>query len=402
LPDAGGGLPAFAATGFEPGAARFMAVPVDRHAPARPRHLASLTQPIDNLLTPVAHGAGPTLDNKAAWYVICRVPSGPSVATLPRVWPEAALIELVLRPFALILEGLDGLGLTHRGIRPNNVFLSQPDGHSNRPLTLGAAWSAPPAMHQPAQFETPYAALCHPAARGDGTIADDVYALGVLLVTLALGRVPMAGADDRTVMTKKLELGDFNAIAGGERLPPMLTDLVRGMLAEDPDHRPPPSLLRDPSSARGRKVAARPASRAQKAFVLGGMTVWNGRSMALALAVDPAAALEAIQAGTLSHWLRRALGNSGLAVKFEELVRQHAPELAGNERVTTAALMMRAVMSVDPFMPLCWRGLAMFPEGLGPALAAALAPGEAGSDLFVKLREIVADEVQAIWAVGDT
>jgi hypothetical protein len=41
------------------------------------------------------------------------------------------------------------------------------------------------------------------------------------------------------------------------------------MLAEDPDHRPPPALLRDPSGARGRRVAARPASRAQRSFKIG-------------------------------------------------------------------------------------------------------------------------------------
>ena len=399
LPDAGGGLPAFVATGLEPPGEPLMALLVGRHAPARPRLLAALTRPIDRLLTPLAHGPGPPVNNQAGWYVVCRAPPGPSVATLPRVWSESALIDMVLRPFALILEELNGLGLTHRGIRPNNVFHGQPDGQLNRPLILGAAWAAPPAMHQPAQFETPYTALCHPAARGRGSIADDVYALGVLLVTLALGRVPMAGADERTIIAKKLELGDFNAIAGGERLPPMLTDLVRGMLAEDPEHRPPPSLLRDPSSARGRKVAARPASRAQKGFVLGGMTVWNSRGLAMAMAIDPGAALAAIQAGTLMHWMRRSLGNSGLAVKLEELVRLHAPDLGADTGPAAAALMMRAVMDIDAFMPLCWRGFAIFPEGLGPALAAASDPSEKGSDLSAKLREIVANEVQGLWAV---
>jgi hypothetical protein len=400
LPDAGGGLQAFAATRRGRETDQLTALRVERHAPARQRHLTALTTEIDGLLTPLASGPGPAIGNQGGWYVICRAPPGPPVASDTRPWPEPALIDLVLRPIAAVLDHLQAHELTHRAIRPNNVFRGPP----NSSVTLGAAWAAPPAMHQPAVSETVYAALCHPAARGDGGIANDVYALGVLLVTLATGRVPMAGLDDKTVMTRKLELGDFAAVAGNERLPPMLTDLVRGMLAEDPEHRPPPALLRDPFAARGRRVAARPASRAQKPFTIGSMTIWNSRTLALAMAMDPMAAITAIQGGTLTHWLRRGLGDSGLAVKLEELLRQHAPDLAANKGTEAAALVMRAVMDADPFMPLCWRGLAIFPDGLGTALAAAFAPtgaapDEADPDVQNKLREIVANEIQAIWSM---
>jgi eukaryotic-like serine/threonine-protein kinase len=73
-------------------------------------------------------------------------------------------------------------------------------------------------------------------------------------------------------------------------------------------------------------------------------------------------------------------------------------------------------MDADIFMPICWRGLAMFPDGLGPALVAAqlataaipvgsIPIGPIGSewlmepDLRRKLQEIVANDVQAMWAV---
>jgi eukaryotic-like serine/threonine-protein kinase len=391
LPDAGGGVAAFAARSLRTESSTLMALRVDRHAPARPRPLHNLVAQVDGLLTPLAHGLGPPIDGLPAWYVICQAPTGPPVSSGLRPWSETTLIEYVMRPIAAVLEQLQSRGITHRAIRPNNVFQSQP----NRPVTLGAAWAAPPAMHQPAICETAYTTLCHPAGRGEGRTADDVYALGVLLITLVLGRVPMDGADDRAIMYRKLELGDFAAITGNERLPPLLYDLTRSMLAEDPDHRPTPTLLRDPGGARGRRVAARPAPRAQRSFKIGATTVWNNRTLALAMATDPAEALISIQNGTLMYWLRRGLGDSGLAVKLEELVRQNAQDALTDKETALSVLIMRTITDVDNLMPLCWRNLAIFPDGLGPVLAVAL---ENEPGLLRNLYDIVQLEAQGIWA----
>ena len=392
LPGAGGGVPAFAAADRRESRTALMALQVARHAPPRPRALNGPPMDIEGLLCPLAHGVGPSVGGQAAYYVICPAPSGPSLAADLRPWPEAELIERVLRPLAQVLVGLRDRGTTHRGIRLDNVF----HGAANRPVILGAAWAAPPAMHQPTVFEPPYAALCHPSGRGDGASADDVYALGVLLLALALGRPPMAGLDDATILHRKLEMGDFAALTTGERLPPMLADILRGMLAEDPDHRPPPALLRDPAVARRRRVAARPSDKANRPLKLGSTMAVNNRTLALAMALDPAETLAAIQDGTLMYWLRRGLGDAALAQRLEELVRLYAQDIGADRGTANALLLMRAIAAADVFMPLCWHGIALFPDGFGPMLMPR--PGDNGPGIAPWLQTLVATEAVSLWA----
>jgi eukaryotic-like serine/threonine-protein kinase len=254
-----GGLTAFGVIDRTDGRTDLMAIELHRQFPARAGAFQALAKPLDGVLTPLA--CGPVGEH---CYAICVAAPGPSVGQRARPWLEAELLECVLRPVAHVLEHLEERSMTHRGIRLDNVFQAAP----GQPVVLGCAWTLPPAMAQPGLFEPTYSAMCLPTGRGEGSIADDVYALGVLLLCLALGRVPLAQLDETAILRRKLELGTYAAVAGDERLPPIIGDLVRGMLAEDPEHRPTPMLLLDPASARGRRVAARPPRRAQRSIIL--------------------------------------------------------------------------------------------------------------------------------------
>ncbi len=391
LPHAGGGLPAYAAKDRQTGDAALIAIQVRRDMPPRARALQALGAPIDGVLIPLAHGPAPGPRGEPGYFVVCPAPPGAPLAGHLRPWPESALIAQVLRPIALALEKLAARGVTHRGIRLNNVF----EAEHGQPLVLGAAWAAPPAMHQPGIFEPPYSAMCHPAGRGDGSIADDVYALGVLLLTLALGRLPLADLDDTAILRRKLEEGSHGALAGDERLPPIIADLVRGMLAEDPEHRPTPTLLLDPGVARARRVAARPPRKAQRALAVGSIAVWDARTLGYALAVAQEHATGVLRSGAAVQWLRRGLGDAPLATKVEDLIRHRMLETATEEGGSDAMMLMHTVTAIDPLAPLCWRGLALWPDGLGPLLAAASGePALAGG-----LDDLIATEAAASWGV---
>lgn len=387
---AGGGRPAFAATDLRTGRRDLMAVAVNRAEPARANVLRDLNDPIENLLGPLGSGPAPGPDHAASYYVICPIPPGPALGVAAKPWAEAPLIALVLRPVAQVLRQLEARRLTHRAIRPDNIFLAAP----GKPVTLGCAWAAPPTMHQPPAFEPFYSLMCHPAARGDGSIADDVYALGCLLIALATGTMPLAGLDTASVLRRKLELGSFAAIAGELRLPSIIADLARGMLAEDPDHRPTPSMLLDPATARGRRVAARPPRRAPRPLAVGGTTAWDARTLAHAIGKEPESGVRVIRDGSVAHWLRRGLGDAALCARIDELVRQRAAEPQQNEALADSMLAMRVVATLEPLAPLCWRGVALWPDGLGPALATAR---HSDAALLERLEEAIATEAIGTW-----
>jgi len=397
LEGAGGGLRAWEAIDRRSGQGGLMAVEVGRHLPARASELIKFQAgPIEGVLCPLAHGVMRDRAGRAEMYVICPAPPGRALlssgVTVFAPWDEAMVLRAVLRPAALALEQLRRRAITHRAIRPQNLFrMSEADQ-----AVLGCAWAAPPAALQDAIYEPPYSAMCLPGGRGNGSTADDVYALGVTMLVLALGRIPFAGMDPAEVVQQKIDRGSYAALVGDTRLPQAIQDLVRGMLAEDPEHRPAPALLANTEVARGRRVAARPPRRAQQTLEIGSQNAGSARMLAFAMAREPAAAIRSLRSGAVDHWLRRGLGDSALTARLEGALRLRGAQAEASNPRDDKAMLMRAIAVLDPLAPLCWDGIALWPDGLGPALAAADGDDAA---LSVKLSELIGEEALGVWAM---
>ncbi len=363
-----------------------MALRVDPFAPPRARALLALGgRAHPGVLAPLEYG---TSGGRA--FVVCEAAPGAPLSERRRPWSEADLLRLVLRPAAAALALLAGRQVTHRAIRLENVFRG-----AGGSAVLGPAWSAPPASLQPAVYEPPYVAACHPAGRGEGSIADDVYALGVVLVALALDRLPMEGLDAAAVIGRKLQLGSHAAIVGDARLPPVIAELAYGMLAEDPEHRPSPALLLDMGAARGRRVAAAPPRRAAVPLVVGERQASTARGLAHVLAADPTAAIRALRSGAVETWLRQELQDASLLSRVDATRRSRTG--GRSPLAAEPMLLMRTVAILDPLAPPCWRDLSFWPDGIA-GLAARSRDPAAPPALSAAIEEMVAAEATLVWA----
>ena len=174
-----GGLASFAVTDRVSGRRDLMAIQLDRRLPPRPRAFQVLATPIEGLLTPIVCG-----HVRDACYAICLAPPGPSVQTRERPWSEAELLACVLRPAARVLE-VTGSSRDHPSRDPARQRVPERarttgrvGGRLDRAAGDGTAGTVRAAVFR----DVP---ALRPRRR---SIADDVYALGVLLLCLALGR----------------------------------------------------------------------------------------------------------------------------------------------------------------------------------------------------------------------
>jgi hypothetical protein len=385
------GLRCYAAQDTNDSARRLIALQPEPLRPPRAKFLGGRAlAPVPNLMMPVDQGPGRDLAGNPAWFLLCPAPPGPPLSASPAPWSEADLIAHLLLPAAAALEALADQDLTHRAIRPDNVFHV---GRGERAI-LGPCWAAPPAYHQPAAFEPPYSAMCAPYGRGDGSIADDVYALGVTMLWCHLGG--QVAWSEMDTIARKLAMGSFEALAGGSFISPILSDLLRIMLASDPEHRPSPSLLQDPTQARSRRLAQRPPQRASRAIEIGGTLAWSARELALCFARAPEAGGAALKSGAADRWLRRHLGDNQLAVALDDAVFRRSAEPEDINARTEPTLILRAVSTLDPLAPLVWRDVVVWPDGIAGVAAAALAPNLPA--LAATLEELIAADVPLQWA----
>ncbi len=303
---------------------------------------------------------------------------------------EYEITKKVVEPLTAAIKEITSRGITHRSIRPTNLF--DMSGNGDR-FAFGDCVTAPAGFDQSMLFETIESGMCTPIARGSGTFADDFYSLGVTIAFLLLGRNPVAGMSEDAILSAKIQQGSYNTFIGDERLPLPMIELLRGLLCDDGDQR---WGLEDldlwMSGRRMSPLQPRGEKRAARGFPFQGKEYYNGRELSQAMAKSWDAAIPPVVEGKVELWLRRAVEDKDKANVVAEVVRMALND-AADKKGATDLMLCKVLILLDQSAPIRYKGFNSMPDGFGAALASVMA--NRGDTRL--LTEIISREVPKLW-----
>ena len=261
-----------------------------------------------------------------------------------------------IQPVSEILKEIHGAGETHRAFRPDNLYFADPE---EKTLAIGECFSAPPAVAQPIVFETLESSLSSPGGRGGGTAADDLYALGVCILALLIGRYPCNTMTDEAIIAQKLAVGSYTTVAQSYRVSLTIMEVLRGLLSDDVADR---WSLEDLSLwLNGRRLSPKQPPlpiKATRPISIGGHGYVTARELANAMSKNWDDAIPMVLQGDLDGWLRRSLGDES-RTEAMTMAKGLSPD---EEPDRTLA---RAIVALDPEGPIRMRGFAATLGGFG-------------------------------------
>lgn len=307
---------------------------------------------------------------------------------------EYEMPRRIIQPVAAALSTLDSLGLLHRAVRPDNLFFTDEERQN---AVIGEFVTSPPGYDQPVVCETIERGMCSQAGRGLGNSSDDVYALGATLIILLLGHNPLQRMTMEELLETKVEQGSYAALCGTTRVPMSLLEPLKGMLSDDPYERWTYAQIQFwIDGKKATPMQKRAAPRAATPYVFSGHDINTPRMMAYHFARHVPAAAKALRSDPhLENFLRRSLGDTGLADRLRLTVGQ-AKVYERTPMGSDDALVSKACMTLDPQGPIRYKGAAFMADGFGPALASEIITKGSGQ----AMAEMLARELHDAWYAG--
>ena len=312
-------------------------------------------------------------DGRRTFAVVYSRPGGGRVVPSPDEPQEPMSDDLLMAgvatPLLSALAEISFRGVTHRGVRPDNLYFKDSSG---RHVVLGDAVMAPPGSDQPLMFETIESGMAHPFGRGPGTPADDLYALGVTLLVLMLGRNPVAEMDDQALLTAKIEKGSYAALVGELRIRQTMREALRGLLTDDAERRwnlEDLSLWLD--GRRLSPIQTTVSGHARRPIAYDGKEYFSLRALAHGMAGAWTSVRQALDGPDLLHWIRHGMRDPERADAVAAVLASAAGnQTAARGEAADALFAARLCMVLDPEGPLRYKSLSGAIDSLGPLLFA--------------------------------
>ncbi|MDR3437941.1 hypothetical protein [Telmatospirillum sp.] len=318
----------------------------------------------------------PPLQRKVMAVVYERPTGGRVMATMTsdfKAVDEADLVRKAINPLFAALRVLRSHNVTHRAIRPTNMFWATPEKDR---VVLGDCTTIPPAYEQPLLVETIESGMCQPTGRGPGVYADDIYSLGASMALLLQGRNPAGHLDDDTILRRKILQGSVAVLIGEERLSLQTSEFLRGTLCDDPHERwTTESIELWLSGRRLSPLLAKFEKRAARGMPFNGKEYLTARELAIAFVRNWDAVPQLVLDGRLELWVRRSLDVKEKAEAIAAITRDAVMTVNEKRGAAFDIMVAKVCMVLDSRAPIRYKSLAAMPDGIGAMLGMAVAAG---------------------------
>lgn len=298
-----------------------------------------------------------------------------TLAKFPAI-SEKIIRELLAPQLAATLESLMALGITHRSISPRSLYFRD---STRAEIMLAECFSAPPAYHQSPAYEPIERALADPAGRGPGDLACDMYALGVTLMSLFLGRDVGKLGEESDAAYRQLEMrmraGSYWALGGTNELGGAIGDLLRGLMEDNPTKRwEPEDVKRWTDGLVGRKAVSDPGWVLTRPAIFREKSFKDRRNLALAFFEAPRDAISFARSERFRHWLENALAEGPTTDWVDRALDARTFGVDGDLIGLDEQLAIARLMAIFfPEGPICFGSLRFSADGFATLIAMAYA-----------------------------
>ncbi len=281
-------------------------------------------------------------------------------------WKQEAVMSVILPSVTDVLQDFRNKDFVHGNIRPSNIFGA--GGSKIEKVVLGDCLCVPSSYSQAALYETVERGMADPIGRGKGTQADDLYSLGVSLAVIMRSNDPMAGLSEADIVRQKMQYGSYSAITGKDRFTGSILELLRGLLHDEAAQRW--TIEEMISWIDGQRLSPKQSIKRKKAprpIHLGDEKYLQLPFLAMDLDKDVNESQKLVEDGVLEQWLSRSLEDGDAVEKLARVVG--VSQDAGRGGDYAERLISNVSMVLDPSAPLRFKGLKVFGDGVGAALA---------------------------------
>jgi eukaryotic-like serine/threonine-protein kinase len=298
---------------------------------------------------------------------------------------EDYVCKHIIAPILAAINHMSTFELSHGSINPDNIYFDEM-------AVLGDCITEPCGLSQPFYYEPLYRMQAHPAAKGEGSVAHDIYALAVLAMYALKGSQHFTRIEPETLLRRIMHEGPADALMGSSDFSEKFTDYFRGCLtlatSDRWNYQNVKSWL---EGKRFNMLHLPPPVEAARPFEFAEAHASTRREMAHLMATHWSLIPSIIESGQLVQWISVSLRNKELAENVQRLCKS-ALDFPNRNDPQFSEQLMRIIILLDPPGPIRIGMLSMHADGID-SLASAFFMGNAEKELQLLVKFIEYDMI---------